>query len=104
MGGWYGHCPYLVKGKHSEPELITTLEYKHDHVTLADAEAHEICRRTIALLLDVAEGKTYTFAFVVSPQQSQLIRFFLCPKVHHVVGEVEMVGYDKLEVIYIVLL
>ena len=104
VGGRDGHGPYFVQGKHGYPELIAALEDEHHHVATADAELLEIGGGTVALLAEVGKGEADALPLVIGPEQGQLVGLFLGPSVHHIVGEVEVVGHDKFQMLDVVFL
>ena len=97
------HGPNLVQCEHHNPPLVAPFQDEHHRVALANAERHEVGGGLVRLLLQLPEGGANLFAQVVGPQQGQLVRCFLGPCIHHVVGKVEVLGNDKLQVIPIIL-
>ena len=103
VGGGDDHGPQLVQGQHDDPPLIASLEDEHHRVALADAQRLEIGGGLVALLLQLCEGGANLRTLVVGPEQGQLVGCFLGPLVHHVIGEVEVLGDDELEVLVVIL-
>ena len=80
-----------------------TLQDEHHGVVLADAEALQIAGGLVALLLQLGKRRADFFALVVRPQQGQTVGFLLCPGIHHVVGKIEVLWNDKLQVLIVIL-
>ena len=57
----------------------------------------------IALGLKLRESGSLFGSFVVGPQQCELVRRFFCPRIHDVVGEVEVLWYYKFQVLVVIL-
>ena len=104
VGCRYDHCPYLVEGNDGKPKLIPSFQYEHHHVALADAEALEIGCRHVGISFHVGKGEVDVLCVVVGPAHGLLLRLFLCPCVHNVVSEVEVLGHLYLEVFSEILL
>ena len=103
VGGGDDDGPYLVQGQHDHPPLVAAFQYEHHWVVLADAQRLQIGGSLVGLLSQLAEGGTYLLALIVSPQQGQTIGAFVSPHVHDVVGEVEVLRDDELQVLIVIL-
>ena len=93
----------LAQGEHYHPPLVAALQNEHHGVVLADAERHQVRRSLVRLLLQLGKRRAYLLALVVGPQQGQPVGLFLGPLVHHVVGEVEVLGDNELQVLVVIL-
>ena len=69
---------------------------------MANAELLEVSRRAVGLLLDIGKREAYLLAPLARPQQRQLVGSLLGPRIHHIVGEVEVLGYLKVQVLVVV--
>ncbi len=103
VGGGDDNSANLAQRQHHYPPLVAALQDEHHGVVLADAQRLQIAGRLVALLLQLSEGGTNLLALVVGPEQGQLVGCLLGPLVHHVVGEVEVLGDDELQVLVVVL-
>ena len=101
--GGYGDGTELMQGKHCKPPLITTFEDNHDHVAMSNAERGKVGCRLVAFAFDVGKRKKLFLTFVVGPDERHLVGLFLCPHVHHVVGEIKILGYVKMQIFPIIL-
>ena len=104
VGGWDGYGAQLVETEHGEPPLIMTLQYEHHLIIVTDTETLEVSSSLVALLLQVLVCETDFLTSFACPKQRHVVWFDLCPFVHHVVGEVEIFWYDKLQMLLEVLL
>ena len=80
------------------------LQDQHHLIAPADAELHVIGRHLIGLPLQVTEGGTHLLTPLTGPQQGQLVGPLLCPSIHDIVGKIEILGYDKLQMFLEILL
>ena len=103
MGGRNDDGTDLTQGQHNHPPLIAALQDEHHRVVLADAETHQIGGRLITLLLQFAIGRADLVAQIVGPQESESLRGFLGPGVHHVVSEIKVLWDDKLQMLIVIL-
>ena len=104
VGGGYGHGAQLVEGEHAEPPLVVPLEDEHHLVAMAYAEALEVGGGAVGLVFQLREGGSHLLAPLAGPEEGELVGVLLCPRVHHVVGEVEVLGYLEVQVSLVVLL
>ena len=104
VGGGYGHGAQLVEGEHAEPPLVVPLEDEHHLVAMAYAEALEVGGGAVGLVFQLREGGSHFLAPLAGPEEGELVGVLLCPRVHHVVGEVEVLGYLEVQVSLVVLL
>ena len=104
VSGRDGYGAQLVETEHGKPPLVVTLQNQHHLIIVTDTETLEVSGSLVALLLQVLVCKTDFFATFACPKQRHVVWFDLCPFVHHVVGEVEIFWYDKLQMLLEVLL
>ena len=102
MGSWDDDGADLAEGEHHHPPLIAAFQDEHHGVVLADAQRHQVTGGLVRLFLQLTVGRANLFALIVCPQDGQLLRGLLCPRVHHVVGEIEVLGDDELQVLVVV--
>ena len=103
MGGRNHDGTDLVQGQHYYPPLVTTLQDEHHGVVLADAQRHQITGGLIGLLLQFGEGGADLLTLIVGPEDGESLRCLLSPRVHHVVGEIEVLRDDELQILVIIL-
>ena len=104
VGGRDGYGAQLVETEHGKPPLVVTLQNQHHLIIVTDTETLEVSSSLVALLLQVLVCETDFLATFTCPKQRHVVWFNLCPFVHHVVGEVEIFWYDKLQMLLEVLL
>jgi len=104
VGGGNGDGTQFAQCHHRQPPLIVSLEDKHHLVAVPDAKALKVCRDAVGLLFELPEGGDDLLAALAGPYHAHLVGVLLCPSVHHVVGEVEMLGYLILQVLLELLL
>ena len=80
-----------------------TLQDEHHGIVFANAQRLQIAGSLIGLLFQLSIGGTYLFALVVGPQDGQLLWCLLCPRIHHVVGKVEVLWDDELQILIVIL-
>ncbi len=102
VGGRNDYGANLVERQHDDPPLIAPLEDEHDGIVLADAQREEIRGRLVRLLLELSVGGAYLVTQVVGPEDGELVGSFLSPHIHDVVGKIEILRNDKLQVLVIV--
>ena len=103
VGGGNHDGANLTQGQHHHPPLVAALQDEHHGVVLADAEGGQIRSGLIGLLLQLSEGGPDLLALVVSPQDSEFLGCLLSPRIHHIVGEVEVLGDDELQILIVIL-
>ena len=99
VGGGYGHGSYLAQRQHGEPPLVVALEYQHHHVAPSYAQALQITRCLVGLLLELGKGKSFLFTPLAGPEQRQLVGSLFGPCVHYVVSKVEVLLGLELQVL-----
>ena len=99
VGGGNGNGAQLVQGKHREPPLIVTLQDEHHLVAMTDAELLKVGCGLVGLLLQVLEGGSHLLTALAGPQQGHLVGSYLCPLIHHVVGEIEILWYPEMQIL-----
>ena len=103
VGGGDDDGTNLVQGQHDHPPLVAALQDQHDGVVLADAQGHQVRGGLVGLLLQLRKGGANLLALVVGPQQGQSVGLLLRPDIHHVVGEVEVLWDDELQMLIVIL-
>ena len=104
VGGGNDHSSQFVQGHDAEPEFVTSFQYKHHHITFADAERLEVRGRLVAVSFDICKSKLPVLLLVVCPKQGRFIRLGACPFVYNVIAEIEMLGHIDVEVLFEILL
>ena len=92
-----------MQGEHHYPPLITALQDQHHGVVLANAQRHQIRSSLICLLLQFSIRCANLFALIVCPEDGELLRCLLSPRIHHVVGKIEILWNDKLQILIVIL-
>ena len=103
VGGRNYDGAYLAEGEHHDPPFIAALQNQHHGVVFADAQCLQITGSLISLLFQFSVGGTDLFALIVSPEDGQLLRCLLSPRIHHVVGEIEVLRNDEFQVFVVIL-
>ena len=104
MSGGNHHRTQLVQSDNGIPELITTFQYQHHHITATDTQTLEIRRRHIGIFLQVGISILSGFPFIISPQQRFLVGFLGSPRIYYIITEIKIFGYLNLQVLYKILL
>ena len=92
----------LMQGEHDDPPFIATLQNEHHGVVLANAQRHQVRGCLIGLFLQLSESSTNLLALIVRPQDGQSLGLLCCPRVHHVIGEIEVLGNDEFQVLIVI--
>ena len=103
MGGGDDNSCQLMQSQHRDPPLVTTLEDEHNRIAPTNSQALEISGCLVALSFQLSEGGTEFNTFIVGPKQRQLIGGLCSPNIHNIVGEVEMLGNNKFQMLIVVL-
>ena len=103
VGGRNHHRTNLMQGQHYHPPFVAPLQDEHHGVVLADADALQVRGGLVGLLFQLTETCAYLFAFVVGPEQCQLVGVCLGPFIHHVVGKIEILRDDEFQVLVVIL-
>ena len=82
----------LVEAEDREPELVVAAQDQHDTVAALDAERFEVVGALGRGALDLREGEPCLALLAVNVKKRQLVRLRAPQLVHHVEGEVEMLG------------
>ena len=98
------NCTQFVQGKHRNPPLEATLLDEHHHVATLDTQASQVGSGLVAHPLKVIKGQLSLYPFIVCPQKGNLIWCHLCPSIHNIIGEVKVLGNNKLKVLRIIFL
>ena len=99
-----GNSPQFVQGQHAEPPLVVAFQDEHHLVSPADAQLLVVGCRLVALLFQVSKREALLLAAVACPEQGRLVGGFLCPRIHHIVGEIKVFGHLEVQVPVVVFL
>ena len=92
VGGQDDHRAQLVQGIDDVPELVMPLEDEHHLVAPLDADGAEVVAGLVGLALDILEGDAALGAVLRHMHESSFVRILVGNGVHHVEGEVEVLG------------
>ena len=92
----------LTEGQHDDPPLIASLQDQHHRIVLANAKCLQVAGSLVGLLLQLSVGRTDLLSLIVGPEDGQLLRGLLSPRIHHIVGEIEILRNDKLQVLIVI--
>ena len=74
------------------------------YTAMAYAQRGKVGGRLVALAFQIGKSKYFFFVLVVGPYQRHLVRLLFGPHVHHVVGEVKVLGNVEMQMLSEVLL
>ncbi len=95
--GRHPHGSQLVQPQQARPELVPALQDQQHRVALAHPLLPEHLRRPVAVRLQLPERHRPFRPLVVAPDHRPALRLGLRVRIHHVVGEIEILRHPDLQ-------
>ena len=92
-----------MEGDNREPELITTFQDQHDHISTPNTQRLEIGSGLVGISFHIGKGEIDVFTMVVRPAERTLLWLLSRPCVYHIVTKVEILGHLNPQILFEIL-